>query len=108
MQSHRDDEHRPSEIQKFLSRLKERADETVKQAASQITAGKSGEKPIAEWEASGVHVKQLPDDEQGILRISTGGINHPTGGDFAYCVFRGRKEECIDLLRKALKALKKQ
>lgn len=63
-----------------------------------------GEPLLAEWQSNGVHVMQRPDDSQGILRISIGGGKTPI--PLNYCVFRGARGACIDLLRKALKALK--
>jgi len=63
----------------------------------------SGDPPLQEWQSNNVHVKQLPDDEQGILRISVGGGQTPVPLD--YLVFRGSHGACVDLLRKALKAM---
>jgi hypothetical protein len=78
----------------------------MERGESRITNPEEGEKALAEWEAQGVYVRQLPDDQQGILRISIGGGKTPAG-DMAYCVFRGNRHECIALLRKALRALEK-
>ena len=44
------------------------------------------------------------DDEQGILRISIGGCDTAVG--LNYCVIRGDLGQCIDLLEKALVALR--
>ena len=73
------------------------------QIATKITSG-DGETILVEWERRGVHVRQLPDDEQGILRISIGGGNE-TPVPLNYCVFRGKHSKIVDLLRKALIAL---
>ena len=99
MQTHRDDQH----INEFMDRLRLRAAGMVKDKASEITAGKEGEKPLAEWQSNGVGVRHLPPDEQNILRISIGGGNTPA--NINYCVFRGDHGACVDLLRKALAAM---
>ena len=99
METHQDDSHRHP----FMDRLRQRADEMIKDKQSEITAGKDGEPILEAWKACGVSVRHLPPDEQGILRISVGGGETPVG--FNYCVFRGDLEPCIDLLRKALAAL---
>jgi hypothetical protein len=70
---------------------------------SEITAGKDGEDELAAWSKCQVRVRQLPPDEHGILRISIGGGETPVPVD--YCSFRGDRQECIRLLRRALKAL---
>lgn len=103
MQSHFDSEH---EQKAFLQRLKERAGRATESNLSRITAGGSGEKELASWKGSnGVHVRHLPDDEQGILRISAGG-----GSDLPlpmeYLVIRGSVGKCIALLEKAIVALR--
>src|SRR6185369_18079838 len=98
MQTHEDSDS------PFMRRLRERADQVSAARGSEITAGKPGEKPPAEWFANGVNVKRLPDDEQGILRISIGG-GDLTPERMNYCVFRGDREACMKLLRAALIAL---
>ena len=107
MQTHSDDdflrEHGKRTREEFLSTLKKRADAAVKSKASQITAGKEGEEAIEEWQRHGVHVRHLPNDEQGILRISIGGGETPV--PLNYLVFRGNHSACVDLLRQALRAL---
>lgn len=86
-------------------RLQERAKEMTKRGASQITAGEPGEEVLQSWDsANGVSVKQLPDDEQGILRISVGGGIQKI--DVNYCVCRGDLAKCAHLLEKAAHALK--
>ena len=84
------------------ARLKVRADETVRNRHSQITAGAPGEKILAEWDREGVHVVKRPNDEQGILRMSVGG----GAADFNYCVFRGKRLACAELLERSAKALR--
>ena len=47
----------------------------------------------------------MPDDEHGVLRMSIGGgDNLPV--TLNYCVVRGGIGQCIELLEKALKALR--
>ena len=70
---------------------------------SRITAGSETEKQLAHWTAHNVDVVQLPPDEHGVLRISIGGGNTPV--PLNYLRFRGPHGACVDLLRKALKAL---
>lgn len=91
--------------EEFLAYLQGRADAMVKNKLSQITAGKDGEEVLEEWQTNEVHVRHLPDDEQGILRISIGGGQTPV--PLNYCVFRGSHGQVVDLLRKALLALEK-
>ena len=87
----------------FMSNLQRRAHQMVSSGKSQITAGKPGEVIIEEWQSHGVHVRHLPDDEQGILRISVGGGETPV--PLNYLVFRGAHGKCVQLLRNALLAL---
>ncbi len=90
----------------FIERLRERAEKAEKAAASTITAGGDNERELARWKASnGLHVRHMPDDEQGILRISCGGGEHlPV--TMNYLVIRGGVGKCIELLEKALVALR--
>ncbi len=88
----------------FLDELEQRAEKIKGMERSKITGGADGEPILAEWTAHGVGVRQLPNDPQGILRISIGGgKNLPVSVN--YCVFRGDRSACIDQLRLALKAL---
>lgn len=98
MQTHNDTD--------FMRRLKERAEEMEREGKSQITAGKPDEKPIAKWLWAGIQVMHMPDDEQGITRISIGGGDHIGEGKFDYCTIRGSVSSSIRLLEKALVALK--
>ena len=99
MQTHHDDNHRAS----FLSELRRRAEEAEK--ARSATIATDGE-ALAVWKSlNGMYVKHLPDDPQGILRISVGGGDHlPV--TLNYCAVRGKISECISLLEKAVQALK--
>lgn len=102
MQTHEDRDFRF--LNEWLKSLKEKANRMQSEGKSKITAGDDGEQPLEEWQQNGVHVRHMPPDEHGILRISIGGgIVAPM--ELNYCVFRGNHGACIDLLRKALKAM---
>lgn len=115
MQTHDDASHFPPDAfpmksyedqqREFLKRLEERAAEMVRDKKSEITAGRNDEQTLAEWNFRGIGVRQLPDDEQGILRISIGG---DVNVNINYCVFRGNRQACINLLRDALVALQQK
>lgn len=102
MQTHRDSDAE-SLRNEWLENLKQDADLCRLQGKSLITGGKEDEPVLNEWKRKGVHVRQLPDDEHGILRISVGGGETPV--PLNYLVFRGNHTRCVDLLRKALIAL---
>jgi len=89
----------------FIEQLQARAEASKRHSDGTITAGKPGEKELGRWEHGGIQVVHRPDDEQGILRISIGG-GHDTPVNLNYCTFRGDRGKCIDLLKKALKALR--
>lgn len=98
MQTHEDGD--------FNKRLSARAEEVTSRRGSDITAGAPGEEPITEYQAHGVHVRRLPADEQGILRISVGGgIRDESGKEIIYCSYRGPALRCAAILEKALKAM---
>ena len=101
MQTHRDKDFRDD----WLRSLEEKADRMQSAGESQITAGKPDEVALATWKSHKVGVMRLPDDEQGILRISIGESEEPV--PLAYCVFRGEHNACCKLLRKALAAMEK-
>jgi len=117
MQSHDDRDFEASErIRKLFAKTKfDSSDEWMRSlekkaeamhtaGKSKITGGEEGEESLAEWQHKSVHVRHMPEDEHGILRVSVGGgENIPIKLD--YCVFRGNRGQCIDLLRRALKAL---
>ncbi len=107
MQSHRDSDHgsvdKLLEREAFLKRLRERADEMVERKLSVITGGDEDEKVVREWRHGDVNVRQFPDDEQSILRISVGGSRDPV--QLAYCVYRGSHGKCVKLLRRVLEAM---
>jgi hypothetical protein len=100
MQTHEDADFR----REWLKSLEEKADRMREAGESKITGGEEGEQSLAEWKYKTFHVRHMPLDEHGILRISVGGgENIPV--QLNYCVFRGNHGHCVDLLRKALKAL---
>lgn len=102
MQTHYDGNHQSA----FIDLLRERAARAEKAAASVIAAGENGEQELGSWKASNsVHCRHLPNDPQGILRLSIGGGEHlPV--TMNYVVVRGKIGQCIDLLEKALVALR--
>lgn len=99
MQTHEDRDARRD----WLDSLEKKAERMQAAKQSEITAGKKGEPVLAEWNASGVDVRQLPPDEHGTLRLSIGRGETPVS--LNYCVFRGEHGACVDLLRRALAAL---
>lgn len=102
MQTHDDYQHRINESARFMERLKQRAEQD--KGKSQITAGRDSEEPLFVWTHEEVQVRHMPDDEQGILRISIGGGHTPV--PLNYCVIRGDVGQCIELLEKAIAALR--
>lgn len=89
---------------RFLKELTGRAELVKAAERSRITGGFDGEEVLDKWESNGIQVVQRPPDTQDILRISVGGGDHlPVS--LNYCVFRGDRGKCIDLLRRALKAM---
>lgn len=103
MQTHDDGEHRDF-IGEWFKSLENKAERMQAAGKSKITAGVDGEPILAEWESRNIIVRHMPPDEHDILRISIGGGKH-TPVELNYCVFRGNRGECIDLLRKALKSM---
>ena len=104
MQTHDDFSHNLRD--RFINRLRDRADAAVVNKTSQITTGKDSEEALAKWKYKGVFVTHMPDDEQGILRISAGGgTNTPV--NLNYCTIRGSVGQCIQLLENVIEALKK-
>lgn len=97
MQTHMDSSHSD-----FMRRLEERAAKAVENKASEITVGKEGEEPLAVWMHGRMRVTHMPPDEQGILRISIGGMANIGN----YLVFRGDVPKCVELLERALLAIR--
>ena len=103
MQTHDDKGHEFKRA--FLDQLQARADRMREEKASEITARKENEPVLAKWKAHGISVVVRPDDPQGILRISVGG-GSKTPVPLNYCTIRGDIGACIDLLERAIRALK--
>lgn len=102
MQSHSDEDAvLPSD---FWNRLERRADRMMAEGGAEITAGAPGEPVLNEWRHRTLHIVQRPNDEQNILRISAGG--GVVGADIGYCVFRGDRTQCANLLEQAAVALR--
>jgi hypothetical protein len=107
MQTHRDFDHEQKKLaNEFMDSLKMKAELCQLEGRALITGGRDTEQPLAEWERNSFHVKQLPDDEHGILRISVGG-GDDTPVECNYIAHRGNRKKCADLLRAALYALEK-
>lgn len=87
----------------WFKKLVEKSQEMQQAGTSKIAGGRLGEDSLNEWKSHGVSVRQLPNDELGVLRISIGGGDTPI--PLNYCVFRGDHSKCVDLLRSALKAM---
>ena len=100
MQTHDDKSHSP-----FFEQLQARADKMREQKLSEITAGKEDEKELARWKAHGMTVVVRPNDPQDILRVSVGG-GSKTPVPLNYCTIRGGTGQCIELLERAIRALK--
>jgi len=101
MDSHLDSDSRRSE---FLEQLRASSETIHSQGRSKITGGSDGEPVLSRWESCGIGVMQRPADPQGVLRISVGG-GEDLPVNVNYCVFRGDREACITLLKRALAAM---
>ena len=80
--------------------LRRKADALTLARLNKITAGAANEVPELEERHGFMSVTKMPDDEHGILRISIGGNT-----DSAYVVFRGDRQQCVNLLQCALQRL---
>lgn len=94
-----------TESKAWLESIEEKAARLKAEQKSGITGGYEGEEPLQEYQAANeVHVRRLPPDPHGLIRISVGGgDNLPIRCN--YLVFRGNPKQAIQLLRKALTAL---
>ena len=102
-QSHENMSHDQNQ---FMDELKRRAEKGRQSGNASITAGSEGEPVLASWRGkNGVEVVHRPKDPQGILRISVGG-GRDTPVKLDYCTIRGGVGACIELLEKAIEALK--
>jgi hypothetical protein len=104
--THEDKDFNPPDLTPFMSRLKDRADAVLKAERSTITAGLPGERPLAQWEHSGISVRRMSEDEQCILRISIGGGAPEGEPQLDYCVFRGDPHRCLFLMERAVEAMR--
>jgi hypothetical protein len=104
MDTHRDADI-PQELREKqdLEMFERMARQMRESGASQITGGKEGEKPIAEYAVGTIYCRKMPDDPLA-LRISIGEGHNVK--ESAYCVFRGNVADVIELLDRALSALK--
>jgi hypothetical protein len=102
MQTHQDSDS--IEASEWLRTLSAKAARMVKEGTSRLTAGCDGEKALSEWEYGDIQVREMFEDEHGILRISVGG--GATHANVNYCVFRGDRTRCAFLLEEAAKALR--
>lgn len=100
MESHSDSEYL---TQAKLAALRQRAEALNASGENLITAGKPGEISIGELATPHAYVIRRPDDPDA-LRIS---IGEGTGiANSRYLVFRGDPRDCLDLLTKAISALR--
>ena len=116
MASHSDDDHEmrksfakvfmdqiPREtIAEKMASLNRRAEKMTMLRENEITAGSVGEEVLLEGQAKNLLVHRLPDDPDGVLRISVGSL-----GERGYCVFRGEPNEVDRLLSRAINALRR-
>ena len=107
MQSHDDDSHRmpPEQQDEIMRQIQAKAKRMVEEEASKITAGAPNEEAVFESDMDGIHIRQLPNDEHGVLRISLG--RHPAIEQSAYLVYRGERNKVLGLLERAVGALRK-
>ena len=98
MGSHIDDDH--AARREFLKELNLRAEIMSELSRNDLQDGNV----LADWRHDGMRCQLLPDDRQGILRISIGGGEDIPVGD--YCNIRGDIGKCIRLLERAVVALK--
>lgn len=94
---------RPASASEVIERLTKKAGEMTVEGSNTITAGAPGEKSLTEEQVGVFLVRRLPDDPD-CLRISIGEPNALVPG--AYVVIRGQLESAIELLERALCALK--
>lgn len=100
MGSHADIDH--GERKQILDELRLKAELLSELGKNRVTNDKVEE----EWMHDGIRVQMLPDDPQGVLRISIGG--HPDFERSEYCNFRGDQGKCIALLERCLTAMKQR
>ena len=98
MGSHQDVDHQ--EKSRVLDELRLKSELLSELGKNRVTA----DRVLEEWEHDSIRVQMLPDDPQGVLRISIGG--HPDFERSEYCNFRGDQARCIRLLERCLAAMK--
>ena|SRR5688572_4375824 len=100
MQSHDDSSHMPQPIKDLAMK----ADRMTAEGRNRITAGAPGESTLFEAEIDGIYIRQLPEDEHGVLRISIG--RAPAIDRSSYLVYRGDRAKVLGLLERAVGALR--
>ena len=106
--SHDDFMHQSGGMDALMQRLQEKADKLTTSGANKITAGTQDEAVIAEQVVGQVHIIQRPHDKD-CLRISIGEPNDVKlkfGEPSVYFVFRGDRQATIELMERALAAIK--
>lgn len=102
MQSHDDRSHDP--LRGIPKGLIEKAQQMMAEGRSRITAGASDESVLFKAEHDGMLIRQLPEDEHGVLRISIG--RAPAIEKSSYLVYRGDRAKILGLLERAVGALR--
>ena len=92
-------------LQRLEQRLERRALELSYAGRNIITSGCDGEMLLFEVRRGDFLIRRLPDDPDGVLRVSLGAPGWDTAQ--SYLVLRGNPVQLYDLLRKASKALGK-
>ena len=90
-------------LDELLESLRGKADAMTEERSNKITAGDDDERPIRSWKHGSMSIRQMPDDEHGVLRISVGG-----NVGYGYCTFRGPRKACAKILQQALAAIREQ
>ena len=97
------DTHSDADYAAMQRRMEQKAEAMSAAKLNTITAGKPGEQVLHEEQVGTILVRKLPDDPD-CLRISIGEPH--LVGPGAYVVIRGRTSSAIELLERALAALK--
>ncbi len=95
--------HKDDSPEKVFAALEAKATDMLAKGESQITAGRPDEKEVGSLETPHGFVRQLPDDPL-CLRISVGEATRIPGS--RYIVLRGQPEACLELLERAVMALR--
>lgn len=110
MGSHRDDDATIpkgflGDIAEHMESVRKRAERMTFERANEITAGREGEEILSEKVSADFTIRQMPDDPDGVLRISIGEM--PGMPNTAYLVFRGHPRAIEQLLERALARLQR-